>query len=128
MRIENLTKKMYRQQKLEAAIAKEISLIIKEDINDQRIGKITITRVKLSRDLKDSTIYFSVFGDKATVSESVCALEQATAYIRRRLAFRMHIKYVPRIKFKFDKEFQEAMRVHELLEQIKAEEEQKLIQ
>ena len=51
---------MSRQQRVEEAIKKEVSLIIHDELKDPRIGFVTITRVELSGDLRNAKIFYII--------------------------------------------------------------------
>ncbi|MDD5770690.1 MAG: 30S ribosome-binding factor RbfA, partial [Candidatus Omnitrophica bacterium] len=53
---------MSRHERVASAIKREVSLIIHDELKDPRIGFVTITKVELSRDLRNAKIFYSVLG------------------------------------------------------------------
>lgn len=107
---------------MESLIKEEVSKIILQQLKDPRVGFVTITRVKMSEDLKRARIYWTVLGDEKAKEASSLGLEKAKGFIRRELGKRMRIKFLPEIDFSFDDSFEYGQRIERLLEEIKAQE------
>lgn len=114
-----------RAEKLAGALRKKISEILQGELRDPRIGIITITEVKVAKDLKYATVYFSVLGGEKEKKSAGIGLDRATGFIKRIIAKEMILRCVPEIKFRFDETFECGQRVNELLEKIKKEEEER---
>lgn len=93
-------------------------MLLQGEIKDPKIGFVTITRVKLSPDMKHARIYFSVMGDEKTIRQTGHALNRARGYIRRTLAKKVQLKYIPEISFETDDSLEYSMRIEELLNDI----------
>jgi ribosome-binding factor A len=107
-----------RSEKLASLIKREVSEIILYELNDPVFKQfISITEVKLEGDLKKAIIYFRVFG--AEKEEVEKALERAKGYIKKLLAERITIKFMPDIEFKPDDTEEKEKRLAELFEKIK---------
>jgi len=112
--------KYKRSERVGDLIGQEVaSMLLAGDIKDPKIGFVTITRVKMSPDMKHARIFFSVMGDEKTVKQSGYALNRARGYIRRVLAKKVQLKYVPEIIFELDDSLEHSMRIEELLQDIK---------
>jgi len=68
---------MLRHERVEEAIKREVSLIIHDEIKDPRIGFVTITRVELSKDLRNAKIFYSVLGKEDDYEKTRLALDSA---------------------------------------------------
>ncbi len=112
-----------RISRLSEVLKFEISQIILKDLQDPRLGWITITAVEISEDLRHATIYISVLGNEEDWQNSFLGLESAKKYIRAELGKRVRIKFLPEIEFKPDKTLEEGARIFEILEKIKEERE-----
>ena len=108
-----------RAERLGDLIKEEVSKIVLQELKDPRIGFITITRVKLSEDLRRARIYWSVYGDERAKEESSRGLQSAKGYIRRELGKRVRVKYLPEIDFSFDDSFEYGERIEGILRKIK---------
>ena len=102
----------------------EMSEIIEREIQDPRIGLATVTRVKVSPDLRHARVFVTVLGDAGQRKKSLEGLRSAASFARRSLGKRLHhLRRIPELTFDYDDGLEKGMRVEELLEQIKHEEE-----
>ncbi|VAV82613.1 Ribosome-binding factor A [hydrothermal vent metagenome] len=116
--------KYKRSDRVGDLVAQEVaSMLLQGEIKDPKIGFVTITRVKMSPDMKHARIYFSVMGDEKSVRKSGHALNRARGFIRRALAKKVQLKYIPEIFFEFDDSLEYSMRIEELLSDIEEQEE-----
>ena len=77
-------------------------MLIQQEIKDPRIGLVTISAVKVSRDMSHATIYFTVLDEAHPVEETLKVLEGAAGFLRHELAKRMSLRIMPHLHFKFD--------------------------
>lgn len=89
-------------------IMRELATMLLEDIRDPRLDMVTISGVKLNRDLKIAKVLFTMSGDSERVNEAQEAFEKASGFLRSGLGKRLKLKYVPELRFIFD-EFLEEM-------------------
>ena len=108
-----------RLQRVAEEIKKEVGGIIQEELNDPRIGFVTITRVEVSRDLRVAKIFFSHLGDKKKLRDTQVGLGQSRGFIRKLLGERIKLRYTPEIIFKFDENIEYSIHISELLDKIK---------
>ncbi|MEO0206834.1 MAG: 30S ribosome-binding factor RbfA [candidate division WOR-3 bacterium] len=104
-----------RTERVASLIAREISLILSQEIRDPRLGMVTITKVTISPDLKEAKIYFTTLGNSAN---DLNILERAKGYIRTTLAQRIRIKFIPDLKFVVDDSSKYGEKIDKLLEEI----------
>lgn len=110
-----------RSSRVADVIQKEISQMLLESIKDPRIGFVTITRVEVSDDCRIAKIYFSVAGTVTDRESSIKGLESAKGFVRKELAKRIHMKYIPEIMFKFDPSIEYSIHISEVIQQTKRE-------
>jgi ribosome-binding factor A len=106
-----------RQESVGRELQREISRILRLDIDDPLIGFVTITDVEMSPDLRHATVYFSVLGDEEQKRESGKGIRRAAKYIRGLIAERMELRYTPSLRFELDETAEKAQRIEELLRQ-----------
>ncbi len=111
-----------RPHRVGGAIKEEISRLLLREIKDPRIGFVTITRVKVSKDLRFVKVYFSVLGDQSVRADSLTGLNSAKGFVRRELGRRLRLRYVPDIVFSFDPSLEHMSRLAELIHQIHEDE------
>ncbi len=96
-----------------------ISKILQKDIRDPRIGGITLTGARVSRDLRHARIYFSILDLKEKQGDVLAGLKSATGFIRAKVAKQLNLRFVPAIEFLYDESEVEARRIDQLLNQVK---------
>jgi len=110
---------MSRQERVSEALRREIGAIIHHELKDPRRGFITITRVEVTQDLRYAKVFFSVLGKEEERQKSQAALESALGFVRRLIAQRIRLRFVPEISFHEDRSAEYSIRIQEALEQIK---------
>jgi ribosome-binding factor A len=108
-----------RVLRLEHIIHREAARIIQNEVKDPRIGFVTITRVRMTPDLKLVTIYFSVLEGHGTIAQTLQGLVSARGYIRKRLGEGIRLKTTPQVRFEADSSVEENIRISRLLDQLK---------
>ncbi|MEI6513673.1 MAG: 30S ribosome-binding factor RbfA [bacterium] len=107
-----------RVDKVQSALLHEISDIVRRELDDPRLGIVTITGVRVTADLQHATVFVSVFGDEDAIVHSVQALKRASGFIHNQLGRRIHLKRVPVLEFRADDTIKRSSRIMELLHQV----------
>ena len=103
-------------------LKRELGDILTRDIDDPAIGFVTITRVEVSRDLRAAKIFVSILDHEQVWEQTRQALERASSFIRREISQRIHLRYVPELSFKNDTSGEYAMRINQVIKEIKIRE------
>ena len=104
-----------RPQRLAEQIKEEVSLVIAGELEDPRVGLVTVTEARLSPDLRHAKIFVSVRGTKEEVKASLAALKHAAGFIRAQLGPSLTVRYTPELHFVHDDSVETAARIEELL-------------
>lgn len=110
---------MSRKDKVQEAIKQEVSSIIHDELHDPRIGFATVTKVDVSLDLKHAKIYVSVLGKSQQDNSTFIALDKAKGYVRKLLARRLKMRFVPEITFKEDRSIEYSVYISQKIDEIK---------
>ncbi|MFH1368768.1 MAG: 30S ribosome-binding factor RbfA [Elusimicrobiota bacterium] len=110
-----------RSVRVAELIQQEISKIIQE-LKNPGLGFVTITGVKLTDDLQDARIFYSVIGSDKDISDTKDILERSIPEIRHLLAMRINLRRTPVLTLVFDDTAKRANRIFEILEKIRSEE------
>jgi ribosome-binding factor A len=87
-------------------------------VHDPRIGFVTVTRVKVSPDLQQARVYYTLIGDDRARQETARGLEAARPFFRRHIGARLRLRRVPELTFEFDRSVEHQDRVEQLLREI----------
>jgi ribosome-binding factor A len=107
-----------RMRRVDEAVRAVLSDAIAKDLQDPRVGFVTVTGVKTSPDLRHARVYVSILGDEAVRAESLAGLRSARGFLQGRVAAELTLKHTPAIVFEFDESVDRGMRITQLLEDI----------
>src|SRR5215813_2876306 len=88
-----------RARKLADRIAQIVAEMLERRIKDPRLGFVTVTEARLTGDLRDATVCYTVFGSDDEVAGTAAALASATGLIRSEVGKQTGIKHTPSISF-----------------------------
>jgi len=80
---------------------------------------ISITDIKLSRDLRHAKVFYSAFGGDEAIDKAECFFKDFNKQIRLELASRIRMKFMPELDFEYDNSIERGQRINELLNRIK---------
>ena len=106
-----------RVRKIQEFIKQEVSQMLLYDLKDPHIH--------VTGDLREATIYVSLFGKSWEKAKSLEALNKAKGLIRKELGQRLKIYYTPEITFEEDKSLDYGMHIEGLLKKVHDEEKDK---
>jgi ribosome-binding factor A len=112
----------HRQEKLGEQIAIEVSDLLRTRLKDPRVGFASITHVEVSGDLRHAKIFVSVMGEHDEKKQTIDALHHATGFLRRELAGRLTVRFMPEITFKLDNSIEQGAHVLGLIRKMEREE------
>jgi ribosome-binding factor A len=104
-----------RVERLGGYIKEEVALILQREIADPRLTFVSVTRVALSKDLRQATVFVSVLDD-AHRELAMQALERARGHIQSLLAPRIRARFLPHITFQYDPGLARAVAVSKLID------------
>lgn len=104
-----------RTDRLNEQLRQEITLLVRDEVRDPRVGLATITAVQTSPELDHAKVYFTTLGEEDERQAVLAGLRSAAAFLRRELGKRMHIRRVPELHFEIDRVLEEAQRIERLL-------------
>jgi len=108
-----------RPLRVSQSIKRELSDMIRRDIEDERIaGIVSITDVECAADCRSAKIFVSVFGNPEEANNTMAALNDHIGYIRGELCRRLKLRFAPEISFKQDGSLERGAKVSELINKI----------
>lgn len=102
-------------------IRDEVSEIMQREMDDPRLGMVSITRVEMSPDLRYARIFVSVYGPDEERKNALVALNNASGFIRRTLAPRLRMRTIPEVGFRLDESMEHAENIARILRQLEPE-------
>ncbi|MEU6859441.1 30S ribosome-binding factor RbfA [Glycomyces sp. NPDC046736] len=84
-------------------------------LKDPRVGMVTITDARMTPDLREATVFYTVLGDDDQVKASAAGLERATGHLRTTVGRALGMRHTPSLTFVADTVPDQANRIEELL-------------
>ncbi|CAN5329489.1 30S ribosome-binding factor RbfA [soil metagenome] len=105
-----------RSQRLGGQILRTLSELIRSELHDPRLKSVTLTEVKVSRDLSHARAWFGLFDPNQDVEAAREGLNHAAGFLRARLAQSLTIRQVPELRFEHDETAERVERLDALID------------
>jgi len=105
-----------RMRRVDEAVRAVLSDAIAKDLQDPRVGFVTVTAVKTSTDLRHARVYVSILGGEHAREQGLAGLRSAHGFLQSRLAAELTLKHTPTLAFEYDETTDRAMRITRLLD------------
>lgn len=92
-----------------------VASVVRKQIKDPRLGMITITDARITADLREATVFYTVLGDAAARSSTAAALASANGLLRSTVGKALGLRHAPSLTFVLDEMPEQAKHIEELL-------------
>ena len=107
-----------RLGRIDEELKKKISNIINYELNNPKVtGLISVTRCKITPDLKYAQVYVSILNSK-NVKETLANLKKSSGYIRTEIAKRINLRITPELIFILDDSMEYGAKIEQILKEI----------
>jgi ribosome-binding factor A len=113
-----------RVNRVAEQIKKEMTDILQRELNDPRIGFVTVTDVEVTGDLQQATVFITVLGDDDQRESTLQGLSKATGFIRLEIGKRIRLRKTPELLFKFDESTEYGNKIATLIHDINRQKDQ----
>ncbi|MHB2024549.1 MAG: 30S ribosome-binding factor RbfA, partial [Mycobacteriales bacterium] len=104
-----------RARRLAGRIHEVVAQMLERSVKDPRLGMVTVTSVRVSADLHEATVFYTVLGDDTAREQTAAALESARGVLRSEVGRRTGVRFTPNLAFVLDQLPEDAARIAELL-------------
>ena len=108
-----------RARKLADRISQIVAEMLERRIKDPRLGFVTVTEARLTNDLREATVFYTVYGNEQERAETAAALASATGIIRSEVGRQTGLRHTPSLTFVADVLPENAKRIEGLVDQVK---------
>ena len=108
-----------RARKLADRISQIVAEMLERRIKDPRLGFVTVTEARLTNDLREATVFYTVYGSDAERAETALALASATGIIRSEVGRQIGLRHTPSLAFVADELPDSAQRIEDLVTRAK---------
>jgi ribosome-binding factor A len=106
-----------RMRRIDEVMRKVIGSAIASELEDPRIGFVTVTSVSTSPDLRSARVYVSVLGDEEEREDTLKGLAASHGKLQAAIAREVRMKHTPTLKFFYDDSLEKGVRIAQLLEE-----------
>jgi len=111
-----MPKEFSRLDRIADVMQKEIAQLIQRELRDPRISMMTISHIKVSKDLSHAKVYVSVMHEEKA-EETIATLNRAAGFLRGALAKRIQLRIMPALNFVYDDTNIRANRLSRLIDE-----------
>ena len=112
-----------RTRRMSVRVREIVADVIERQVKDPRLGMVTVTDARLTPDLREATVFYTVWGDDAVRADTAVALESAKGVIRSAVGRGTGLKHTPSLAFVPDAIPENAKHIEDLLAQAHAADE-----
>ena len=109
---------MRRPERLGEALKAEIAEVVGFEMDDPRLGSITVTDVSVAQDLRDAKVYVLVTGEEKEVDQALKALRNAATFVRQQVTMNLSLRHAPLLHFVRDTAEENAARVGAIIQDL----------
>jgi ribosome-binding factor A len=111
-----------RPERVAQMVQELLGELFARGMRDPRIGLVTITGVKMSPDLREARVYWTVHGDPEQRKHTAKGLENARGFLRREIGTQLKLRMTPDLHFAYDEAIDRGERIEQLIRQVHDEE------
>jgi ribosome-binding factor A len=113
-----------RTRRLAERIAKISAEMLERRIKDPRLGFVTVTEARLTNDLREATVFYTVYGTPEEQADTEAALKSATGIIRSEIGKLLGLRHTPSLTFVADALPESARHIEDLVDAAKKADEE----
>lgn len=112
-----MKKTSQRARRVGDEIQRELAELLRDEVKDPRVGRVTITGVEVTSDLSHAKIYVTHLAGREHATEAVGALQHTAGFLRAALSRRLSLYSVPQLHFAYDDSIEAGMRMSQLIDE-----------
>ncbi len=97
-----MAREFTRTERVGSQMQRELSILVRDDLKDPRLGMVTIQEVRVVRDFSHAKVYFTVMGSETDNTEITKIMNKSASFLRYELGHRMKLRTIPQLKFVYD--------------------------
>ena len=114
-----------RPERVAQMVQQLLGEIFARGMRDPRIGLVTITGVKMSPDLREARVYWTVHGDAEQRKHTAKGLDNARGFLRREVGSELKLRVVPNLSFTYDEAIDRGERIDQLIREVHNQEKER---
>jgi len=110
-----------RPERVAQMVQQLLGELFARGMRDPRIGLVTITGVKMSPDLREARVYWTVHGDPDQRKHTAKGLDKARGFLRREIGLQLKLRVTPDLHFTYDEAIDRGERIEQLIRNVHEE-------
>jgi len=106
-----------RAQRVGDQIQRELADLLRNEVKDPRVGRVTVTAVDVTSDLAHAIVRFTHLAGREHAAEATEALKRTAGFLRSALSKRLDLYSVPQLGFVYDDSIESGMRLSQLIDE-----------
>jgi len=107
-----------RNQRVGELIQEIVAETIRQELDDPRILPVTITQVRVSKDLRLARIFYCLTGDAEAKAAAQQGLEKAAGLFKKVIDREMSLRSMPELAFEYDETLDQAEKIEQILKEV----------
>ena len=112
----------HRPERVAQMVQELLGELFARGMRDPRIGLVTITGVKMSPDLREARVFWTVHGDAEQRKHTGRGLDKARGFLRHEIGVQLKLRVTPELSFTYDEAIDRGERIEQLIRQVHDEE------
>jgi ribosome-binding factor A len=112
-----MKKTSQRARRVGDEVQRELAEILRDEVKDPRVGRVTITAVEVTSDLSHAKVFVTHLAGREHAAEAVTALQHTAGFLRSALSHRLSLYSVPQLHFTYDDSIEAGMRMSQLIDE-----------
>jgi ribosome-binding factor A len=111
-----MKKTSQRARRVGDEIQRELAELLRDEVKDPRVGRVTITGVEVTSDLSHAKVFITHLAGREHANEAVSALQHTAGFLRTSLSRRLSLYSVPQLHFAYDDSIEAGMKMSQLID------------
>ena len=107
-----------RPERVGELVQQKLAELFARGLKDPRVGLVTITGVKMTPDLREARVYWTVHGEMRVREQTARGIDAARGWLRREVGATLGLRLVPELRFTYDEAIDRGDRIEQLLRQV----------
>ena len=108
---------MGRDGHLEETLRRIVAEALATEVQDPRVGFVTVSEVKLNRDRTVAQVYYTVLGDEEERAKTLAGLKRCRGFLRQIIGDKTRLRTLPELRFRYDDSLDRSFRVEAVLDE-----------
>ena len=114
-----------RPDRVAHLVQQKLAQLFARGLKDPRVGLVTITGVKMSTDLREARVYWTVHGEAQVREQTARGIDAARGWLRREVGATLGLRLVPELRFTYDEAIDRGDRIERLLREVHQQDSQR---